>query len=160
MQSRSVWSRGAGAATLRPVPVSTWHVSGSYFEACNCDAICPCRTVGTRPGGRSTHGLCQFALSWHVLDGHADDVSLDGSSYQVLTAPEQLGAVREALEAAGFTIESSELTMLPKTTVEVADEGDAKKVLRLMDQLEVNDDVQEVFANFDIPELVLEAVAG
>lgn len=80
MQSRSVWSRGAGAATLRPVPVSTWHVSGSYFEACNCDAICPCRTVGTRPGGRSTHGLCQFALSWHVLDGHADDVSLDGLS--------------------------------------------------------------------------------
>jgi transcriptional/translational regulatory protein YebC/TACO1 len=78
----------------------------------------------------------------------------------VLTAPEQLGAVREALEAAGFTIESSELTMLPKTTVEVADEGDAKKVLRLMDQLEDNDDVQDVFANFDIPEQVLEAVAG
>jgi len=77
-----------------------------------------------------------------------------------LSAPEQLGAVREALEAAGFTIENSELTMLPKTTVEVADEGDAKKVLRLMDQLEDNDDVQDVFANFDIPERVLEAVAG
>jgi transcriptional/translational regulatory protein YebC/TACO1 len=50
--------------------------------------------------------------------------------------------------------------MLPKTTVEVADEGDAKKVLRLMDQLEDNDDVQDVYANFDIPEQVLEAVAG
>jgi transcriptional/translational regulatory protein YebC/TACO1 len=95
-----------------------------------------------------------------AADAGADDVSLDGSSYQVLTAPEQLGAVREALEAAGFTIESSELTMLPKTTVEVADEGDAKKVLRLMDQLEDNDDVQDVYANFDIPEQVLEAVAG
>ena len=95
-----------------------------------------------------------------AADAGADDVSLDGSSYQVLTAPEQLGAVREALEAAGFTIESSELTMLPKTTVEVADESDAKKVLRLMDQLEDNDDVQDVFANFDIPEQVLEAVAG
>ena len=46
------------------------------------------------------------------------------------------------------------------TTVEVADEGDAKKVLRLMDQLEDNDDVQDVYANFDIPEQVLEAVAG
>jgi hypothetical protein len=52
-------------------------VSGSYFEACNCDAICPCRQVGGRPGGRSTHGVCQFALSWHVHSGHADDVPLD-----------------------------------------------------------------------------------
>ena len=50
--------------------------------------------------------------------------------------------------------------MIPSTTVEVGDEGTAKQVLRLMDALEENDDVQEVFANFDIPELVLEAVAG
>ena len=55
----------------------TWRVSGSYFEACNCAAICPCRTVGDRPGGRSSHGVCQFALSWHVLDGHADGVRLE-----------------------------------------------------------------------------------
>jgi YebC/PmpR family DNA-binding regulatory protein len=105
-------------------------------------------------------GVDEDELMLAAADAGADDVSEDGSSYQVLTAPEQLGAVREALEAAGFTIESSELTMLPKTTVEVADEGDAKKVLRLMDQLEDNDDVQDVFANFDIPEQVLEAVAG
>ena len=105
-------------------------------------------------------GVDEDELMLAAADAGADDVSLDGSSYQVLTAPEQLGAVREAIEAAGFTIESSELTMLPKTTVEVADEGDAKKVLRLMDQLEDNDDVQDVFANFDIPEQVLEAVAG
>jgi transcriptional/translational regulatory protein YebC/TACO1 len=50
--------------------------------------------------------------------------------------------------------------MVPKTTVEVGDEGEAKKVLRLIDQLEENDDVQDVYANFDIPERVLEAVAG
>lgn len=54
-----------------------WHVAGSYFEACNCTAICPCRVVGGRPGGRSTYGVCQFALSWHVLDGAADDLRLD-----------------------------------------------------------------------------------
>ena len=105
-------------------------------------------------------GVDEDELMLAAADAGADDVSLDGSSYQVLTAPEQLGVVRAALEAAGFTIESSELTMLPKTTVEVADESDAKKVLRLMDQLEDNDDVQDVFANFDIPEQVLEAVAG
>jgi transcriptional/translational regulatory protein YebC/TACO1 len=50
--------------------------------------------------------------------------------------------------------------MVPKTTVEVGDENDAKKILRLIDQLEDNDDVQDVYANFDIPERVLEAVAG
>ena len=68
------------------------------------------------------------------------------------SAPEQLSAVREAVEAAGFTVDSAELTMVPKTTVEVADEGEAKKMLRLIDQLEDNDDVQDVYANFDIPE--------
>ena len=50
--------------------------------------------------------------------------------------------------------------MVPKTTVAVETEGDAKKILRLVDQLEDNDDVQDVYANFDIPERVLEAVAG
>jgi YebC/PmpR family DNA-binding regulatory protein len=105
-------------------------------------------------------GVDEDELVLAAADAGADDVTLDGSSYQILSAPETLAAVREALEAAGFAVESAELTMLPKTTVEVADESDAKKVLRLMDQLEDNDDVQDVFANFDIPEQVLEAVAG
>jgi YebC/PmpR family DNA-binding regulatory protein len=105
-------------------------------------------------------GVDEDELMLAAAEGGADDVSLDGSSFQVLAAPESLQAVREAIEAAGFTVENAELTMLPKTTVEVADEADAKKVLRLMDQLEDNDDVQDVFANFDIPERVLEAVAG
>jgi YebC/PmpR family DNA-binding regulatory protein len=103
-------------------------------------------------------GVDEDELMLAAAEGGAEDVALDGSSYQVLTAPENLAAVREAIEQAGFTIDSAELTMLPKTTVEVADEGDAKKVLRLMDQLEDNDDVQDVYANFDIPEQVLEAV--
>jgi YebC/PmpR family DNA-binding regulatory protein len=105
-------------------------------------------------------GVDEDELTLAAAEGGADDVSVDGSSYQVLSAPEQLAAVREAIEGAGFTIESAELTMLPKTTVEVADENDAKKILRLLEQLEDNDDVQDVYANFDIPEQVLEAVAG
>ncbi len=68
--------------------------------------------------------------------------------------------MREAVEAAGFSVDAAELTMVPKTTVEVDDENEAKKILRLIDQLEDNDDVQDVYANFDIPERVLEAVAG
>jgi YebC/PmpR family DNA-binding regulatory protein len=105
-------------------------------------------------------GTDEDELMLAAAEGGAEDVALDGTSYQVLTAPEDLAAVREAIEQAGFAIDSAELTMLPKTTVEVADESDAKKVLRLMDQLEDNDDVQDVYANFDIPEQVLEAVAG
>jgi len=105
-------------------------------------------------------GVDEDELTLAAAEGGADDVARDGSSYQVLSAPEDLAAVREAVESAGFAVDSAELTMLPKTTVEVVDESDAKKVLRLMDQLEDNDDVQDVYSNFDIPEQVLEAVAG
>ena len=105
-------------------------------------------------------GADEDELTLAAAEGGAEDVALDGSSFVVTAAPEQLSAVRVAVESAGFTIDSSELTMVPKTTVEVEDESDAKKILRLIDELEDNDDVQEVFANFDIPERVLEAVAG
>jgi len=95
-----------------------------------------------------------------AADGGAEDVDLDGSSYQVTAAPDDLAAVRAALDAAGIAYESAELTMLPKTTVAIEDEGTAKKLIRLMDALEENDDVQAVYANFDIPEGILEAVAA
>ena len=99
-------------------------------------------------------------LTMAAADGGADDVSTDGSSYTVVSAPENLSAVRAAIEEAGIAIQSAELTLIPKTTVELEDESAAKKVLRLMDALEENDDVQDVHANFDIPERVLESVAS
>jgi YebC/PmpR family DNA-binding regulatory protein len=99
-------------------------------------------------------------LTLAAAEGGADDVSLDGSTWQVTCAPESLSVVRQALESSGFTVESAELTMVPKTTIEVSDEAQAKKVLRLIDALEENDDVQEVYANFDIAERVLEEVAS
>jgi YebC/PmpR family DNA-binding regulatory protein len=105
-------------------------------------------------------GVDEDELTMAAADGGADDVERDGSTYQITSAPEALSAVREAVEAAGFTVESAELTMVPKTTVEVAEESTAKKILRLVDALEENDDVQDVYANFDIPERVLETVAG
>ena len=105
-------------------------------------------------------GVDEDELTLAAAEGGADDVSRDGSTYQVVSPPESLTTVREALEGAGFTVESAELSLVPKTTVEVADESSAKKVLRLIDQLEENDDIQDVYANFDIPEQVLEAVAS
>jgi YebC/PmpR family DNA-binding regulatory protein len=95
-----------------------------------------------------------------AADAGADDVEAEESSYRVTTAPENLHAVREALESAGVAIESAESTMVPKTSVEIEDETVARKVVRMMDELEENDDVQDVYSNFDIPETVLEAVAG
>jgi YebC/PmpR family DNA-binding regulatory protein len=95
-----------------------------------------------------------------AADGGAEDVDLDGSSFQVISAPDDLAAVRAALDEAGITYDSAELTMLPKTTVSVEDESAAKKLVRLMDALEDNDDIQAVYANFDIPEGILERVAA
>ena len=94
-----------------------------------------------------------------AADAGAEDVELEGSSYQITTAPDDLAAVRGALEAAGVPVDSAELTMLPKTTIQIEDEAAARKLLRLIDALEENDDVQDVYANFDIPEGILEAVA-
>ncbi len=99
-------------------------------------------------------------LTLAAADGGADDVEREGDTWRVTAAPEALSSVRNALEAAGMTVDSADLTMVPKTTVELEDEAAAKKVLRLIDALEENDDVQDVYANFDIPDRVLEAVAG
>jgi YebC/PmpR family DNA-binding regulatory protein len=108
----------------------------------------------------SADGVDEDELTLAAAEGGADDVTQDGSQYEIVAEPTALTSVREAIEAAGLSVDSAELTMVPKTTVEVADEATAKKVLRLIDQLEENDDVQDVFANFDIPEPVLEGIAS
>jgi YebC/PmpR family DNA-binding regulatory protein len=94
-----------------------------------------------------------------AVEGGADDVTVDGDSIEVVTEPAALSSVREALQAAGIEPEQVELTMIPKNTVKL-DESDARKTLRLIDALEGSDDVQDVYANFDISDEVFEAVAG
>jgi phosphate transport system protein len=79
---------------------------------------------------------------------------------EIVAEPEALVSVREAVEAAGFTVEDADVTMIPKTTVAIDDESSAKKLVRLIEALEENDDVQDVYANFDIPERVLESAAS
>jgi YebC/PmpR family DNA-binding regulatory protein len=105
-------------------------------------------------------GADEDELTLAAADGGAEDVELDGSTFEISSAPEDLAALREAVEAAGFEVESAELSMVPKTTVAVEDESTAKQIVRLVEALEELDDVQGVYANFDIPERVLEAVAG
>src|SRR5919201_595296 len=55
-----------------------YRIRGTYLESCNCDAICPCRRIDARAGGRSTHGTCEGALSWSIEEGEADGVGLAG----------------------------------------------------------------------------------
>jgi YebC/PmpR family DNA-binding regulatory protein len=105
-------------------------------------------------------GVDEEELLLVAADGGAEDIAQDGDVFQVTSAPESLAAVRQAIEAAGFTVDSAELMLVPKTTVAVEDEAKARQVMRLIDALEDNDDVQDVYANFDIPERVLELVAG
>jgi len=94
-----------------------------------------------------------------AIDAGAEDVREDGDRLQVLSDPGDLSAVREALEASGVEIESAGLVTEPKSTVEVKGH-DAERLLKLLDALDEQDDVDEVFANFDIPEDVLEKLAA
>ncbi len=63
----------------------SWRIAGSYFESCNCEAICPCRKIDGVPGGRSTYGECLGVLSWVIEDGRAGDVSLEGLKVALAT---------------------------------------------------------------------------
>ena len=93
-----------------------------------------------------------------ALEAGAEDLVDQGDMWQVTTAPTELAKVRSALEEAGVAVESADLTMLPTTTVLLESEADARKVLKVIDALEEQDDVQAVYANFDIPDSVLQAV--
>jgi YebC/PmpR family DNA-binding regulatory protein len=93
-----------------------------------------------------------------ALEAGAEDISDGGDHWQVTTPPSDLPEVRAALDDAGMDVESAEVTLLPSTTVALDREADAKKVLHLVDLLEEHDDVQNVYANFDIPDSVLELV--
>jgi YebC/PmpR family DNA-binding regulatory protein len=89
-----------------------------------------------------------------ALEGGAEDLNDEGSSWDIVTAPQDFKAVEGALERAGVVVDSSEISLIPTTTIPV-DGGDARHVLQLIDALEELDDVQNVYANFDIPEDVM-----
>ena len=93
-----------------------------------------------------------------ALDAGALDVVDLGDEWQVTTSPTDVNTVRQAVEDAGISVASSEVTLLATTSVELSSEGDARKVLHLVDVLEDHDDVQNVYANFDIPDEILNLV--
>jgi YebC/PmpR family DNA-binding regulatory protein len=94
-----------------------------------------------------------------AIDAGAEDVSLDGDVWEIVTAPADLAAVREALEQAGVELDSAELVMRPTARTPV-DEGQVGSLMRLIEALEEHDDVQAVHANFDVDAEILERVAA
>jgi YebC/PmpR family DNA-binding regulatory protein len=95
-----------------------------------------------------------------AMDAGAEDLADEDDHWVVTCSPTDLVAVRAALEKADLTPSSSDLSMVPTSTIEVKDEGEAKKVLRLIEALDDHDDVQNVYANFDIPDSVMAAYDG
>src|SRR3984893_10166437 len=94
-----------------------------------------------------------------AIEAGADDVQVEGQSVEITTPPNSFEKVKAAIEAQGVAVENAEITMQPKQTVSVG-EDKAVAVLRLMESLEEDDDVQQVYANFDIPTNVLERVSA
>ena len=111
--------------------------------------------VLARKGGQDEDEMMLLAL-----EAGAEDLTDSGDTWTITSAPTDLAQVRAGLEEAGVTIESAELSLVPTTTIALESEGDARKVLRLIDLLEEHDDVQAVYANFDIPDSVLQAVTS
>ena len=91
-----------------------------------------------------------------AIEAGADDVERDGDSWRVLTEPSVVYEVQEALVSAGVAVDSAESTMISSTTIEVGNPEEARQILRIMDMLEDNDDVQDVYANFDIDESIMQ----
>ena len=104
-------------------------------------------------------GLDEDAALDQALEAGAEDFAREGDQYLVSVSPNSFHAVRDALEAAGMKVESSEVAMVPRNSVKVEGE-DAEKIIRLVEALEELDDVSKVFSNFDIDASQLAEVSG
>ncbi len=94
-----------------------------------------------------------------ALDAGAEDIVSEGDEFQILTDPTDFNAVRETLEAKGVKFLEASISMIPQNTVDIADAKTAKRVITLMEMLEDNDDVQNVYANFDISDDIMDALS-
>jgi YebC/PmpR family DNA-binding regulatory protein len=112
----------------------------------------------SRRGVVMVSGGDEDSVMMAALDAGADDVAPDGNMFRVTCDPSTVYDVRDALQGAGFTVESAESTMVASLSVEVTDRDDARKILRIIDAFEDNDDVQDVYSNFDISDELMEAV--
>jgi YebC/PmpR family DNA-binding regulatory protein len=115
----------------------------------------------SRRGVLQVDGGDEDTVMLAALEAGADDVTADGEgAWRITSDPSIVYEVRDALVTAGLEVSAAESTMVSSVTIEVTDADDARKILRIMDALEDNDDVQDVFSNFDISEELMEAVGA
>jgi YebC/PmpR family DNA-binding regulatory protein len=105
-------------------------------------------------------GVDEDELLSACLESGAEDLVKEEEGFTVMTKPSVLSDVREKLQVLGYTVEKSELDMIPKNHVKVESREDAARILRFMDALEDHDDVQNVYSNFDIDDEMIEEIAG
>jgi YebC/PmpR family DNA-binding regulatory protein len=98
-------------------------------------------------------------LEW-IMEAGAENYEAHAKNFMVTTEPHDVAVVRDALEAQGLKVLSADLTLVPQNSILVTDEGEAKKVLRLMDAIDDHDDVQNVYANFDMSDEILASYEG
>jgi len=108
----------------------------------------------------STEKSDEDTVMMATVDAGAEDIKVEGDTIEVLTAPEDLQKVQDAVKEAGIEYESAEVTMLPKSSIKIEDSKEASQILRLMDALDENDDVQQAYANFDIPDEIMQEAAA
>ncbi len=107
-----------------------------------------------------TEGLDSEEFMMQAIEAGAEDIKEDGEVFEVITEFSDFATVKEALEAEGIKVVEAEITMIPENRVEITDEETAKKVMKLYDTLEDNEDVQNVYSNFDISDEILEIIMG
>lgn len=107
----------------------------------------------------SAMGTDEEKLLTVALEGGAEDMRKEEGTFEVIASPKDFEAVKTAIEKSGFRIESAEVTMLPQSTIPLTGK-EAEQMLRLMEELEEQDDVQHVYANFDIPEEIMAALSA
>ncbi len=95
-----------------------------------------------------------------VIEAGAEDFKAEADSYEITTAPENFETVKEAIKKNNIKINLAEITSLPTTTIKITDEDAARKILELVESLEEHDDIQHVYANFDIPDEIIQQVAS
>lgn len=100
-------------------------------------------------------GIDEEEIMMAAIDTGADDVTFEEDRYEITCEPSLLSSVAEALKDSGYNIESMEVEMLPKNTIAVTNKEDAEKLLSIVEKFEEHDDVQAVYANFDIPDEIL-----
>jgi YebC/PmpR family DNA-binding regulatory protein len=100
-------------------------------------------------------GADEDELMMAAIDAGADDVSADEGDFEITTEPAVMSQVGQALKNAGYNVDSMEIQMIPKNTIAITDKDAAQKMLNMVERFEDNDDVQAVYANFDIPDDIL-----